>query len=373
MSHKSLHIGIDISQVAYTGTGVGRFTRGLIDTMLSQKTDAHFTFFFSGLNRKLDPEIITKIRSSGHSYIRWHLPPRALAWLWNDRKIPSSLIPLPGFFDVFISSDWTQPPPQIAKRRVTILHDMVYALFPDTVDPLILTTQTKRLERLAYECDLIISDSLSTQSDFQQKFPAHTAKQITLYPGVGDLPTPAQKLPEPFVKHRYFLAVGKVEPRKNYPNLIAAFEQFVASNTRFEEYKLAIVGPKGWGDQLPSTNKGVYLCGQVTDDVLARLYSDATALVMPSWYEGFGYPLIEAMKCGCPVIASDVSSLAELITDGAGIGVNPNDVSSIADAMSNMVSCPEARAELVQRGRNRASQYSWNDYVTKLLGACSTN
>jgi glycosyltransferase involved in cell wall biosynthesis len=372
MSHASLHIGIDISQVAYTGTGVGRFTRGLIEAMLSQKTSHHYTFFFSGLNRKLDPEIIAKIKNSGHSYIPWYLPPRALAWLWNDRQLPHWLISTPGYFDVFIASDWTQPPPYIAKKRVSILHDMVYALYPETVDPLILSTQTKRIQRLVQECNLVISDSLSTQADFTSTFPSFAGRLETLYPGVGDLPTPVQKLPEPFVKSHYFLAVGKLEPRKNYTNLIAAFEQFVASDAQFDDYKLAIVGPKGWGEQLLSASENVHLCGHVGDDVLARLYTDATALVMPSLYEGFGYPIVEAMKCGCPVIASDISSLGELISGDTGIGVNPKEVSSIAHAMMKLASHPEARTELAARGRARASQYSWNDYVTRLLSACST-
>ncbi|MEI7652939.1 MAG: glycosyltransferase family 1 protein [bacterium] len=372
MSSLPLHIGIDISQVAYTGTGVARFTRGLIDAILESKTDHRYTFFFSGLNRRLDPEIVAQITHSGHTSVRWYLPPRALAWLWNERGMQSIGTPLPGQFDVWISSDWTQPPPQIAHKRVTILHDMVYALYPDTVDPLILNTQTHRLERVAVECDLIISDSKSTQHDFEQKFPSFSGTLETWYPGVGDLPPAASTLPPPLEANRYFLAVGKLEPRKNYTNLISAFEQFVESDARYSAYKLAIVGPNGWGDQPHSSNPNVLLLGHVSDEVLSRLYADTTALGMPSLYEGFGYPVVEAMKSGCPVIASDVSSLAELIADGAGIGVNPNEVSSISDAMIKLASHPEARTELSKRGRARASQYSWNDYVAKLLSACST-
>ncbi len=366
-----LHIGIDISQVAYAGTGVARFTHGLIEALLEDKSGHKYTFFFSGLNRRLDPEILKKIKQSGQSYIRWYLPPRALAWLWNERGMQSIGTPLPGQYDVWISSDWTQPPPQIAHKKVTVLHDMVYALYPDTVDPLILNTQTNRLERVATECDLIISDSKSTQRDFVQKFPSFAGQLMTLYPGVAELPPATTILPPPLESNRYFLAVGKLEPRKNYANLISAFESFVTSYPRFAVYKLAIVGPNGWGDQPHFANPQVLLLGHVPDETLSRLYTDATALVMPSLYEGFGYPVIEAMKCGCPVITSDISSLAELITGGAGMPVDPQSIESISKALGEMAVREDVRTKLKEAGSTRALQYSWSTYVSNLLRACA--
>lgn len=366
---QQLHIGMDISQMMYAGTGVSRFTRGLLQEILKSKSSNRYTFFFSGLNLRPEPSLTAEIRQAGHAYIRWYIPPRALAWLWNTR--PSKLIQylIPGRFDVWLSSDWTQPPPEVAQNRITVVHDLVFKLFPDTVDPLILETQKSRVQRVMSECSLVITDSLSTETDVHNNYPKFTGKVQTIYPGVSPVPVSDEPLPTQLRTGEYFLAVGKLEPRKNLTRLMEAFDEWQKQDISRHEYNLVIVGPRGWGDTPHHPNAHVIILDQVSDALLGQLYRHALALVMPSLYEGFGYPLIEAMSCECPVIASNTSSLAELIADGAGLGVDPTQTKSIIDAMNKVYMDTALRASLISNGLKKAEQFSWSAYLRQLNSA----
>lgn len=363
------HIGIDISQIMYTGTGVARFTRGLLQEILRSESQYKFTFFFSGLNLRPEPSLIDEINQAGHEYIRWYVPPRALSWLWNTR--PSELIKhlVPGQFDVWFSSDWTQPPPEIAQHRVTVVHDLVFKLFPDTVDPLILDTQRQRLQRVMSECSLVITDSISTEKDVHNNYPNFSGKVQTIYPGIDKLPLSDGRLSDQLRAGEYFLAVGKLEPRKNLSLLMEAFDEWQKQDASRHKYNLVIVGPRGWGDTPHHPNAHIIILDQVSDAHLSQLYRHALALVMPSLYEGFGYPLIEAMSCECPVIASNTSSLAELISDGAGLGVDPTEKNSIIEAMNKIHTDASLRNILIANGRMRAEHFSWSAYLRQLNGA----
>src|SRR5690606_39016178 len=128
---------------------------------------------------------------------------------------------------------------------------------------------------------------------------------------------------------KYILTVGKLEPRKNIQRLIEAF------STLQTDYQLVIIGPQGRGEIPQSPDPRVIFPGYVSDDELRTLYLYATAFVYPSLYEGFGYPVVEAMQYGCPVVTSNTSSLAEIATDAA-ILCDPNDANSIARAIEQM-------------------------------------
>jgi glycosyltransferase involved in cell wall biosynthesis len=157
----------------------------------------------------------------------------------------------------------------------------------------------------------------------------------------------------------YVLWVGTHEPRKNLAGLIDAF-RLVAPEV---PHDLMIVGPRGWGSDIDSHLTGirdrVHLHGFASPAELASLYLGADAFVFPSFAEGFGLPVLEAMSYGVPVITSAGTSTAELVADGAGIAVDPFDSSSIAAALASLLHDPERRAILSAAGRSRASTYTW--------------
>ncbi|MFL5971697.1 MAG: glycosyltransferase family 4 protein [Gaiellaceae bacterium] len=161
----------------------------------------------------------------------------------------------------------------------------------------------------------------------------------------------------------FILTVGTLQPRKNVESAVRAFERLVAAGAG---QRLAIVGGRGWRHdalaelirQSPSADR-IVMTGRVRDDDLVGLYRAADCFVFPSRYEGFGFPPLEAMACDTPVISSDRTSLPEVVGDAALL-VDPDDVDAIERALTGLLSAPELRAELVERGRRRVAAFTWS-------------
>jgi glycosyltransferase involved in cell wall biosynthesis len=144
----------------------------------------------------------------------------------------------------------------------------------------------------------------------------------------------------------YVLAVGTLEPRKNLDGAIEA--------ARLAGIELRVVGATGWGG-VRADGRGVRTLGRVGDEELARLYRGARCLVYPSLYEGFGIPVAEAMACGCPVVTSERSAMAE-VADGAAVLADPQDSRALADAIVEAIG---RRGELARLGLERARAFTW--------------
>jgi glycosyltransferase involved in cell wall biosynthesis len=167
---------------------------------------------------------------------------------------------------------------------------------------------------------------------------------------------------------RYILFVGTIEPRKNLARLLHAFEALHADDLCDA---LVIVGQRGWlyGDffaELESSplREKVFLPGYVPDEALPAVYAGARALAFPSLYEGFGLPVLEAMACGTPVACSSTSALPEVAGDAA-LYFDPTSQGSIVEALSQLLRDPDLRGELVRRGLERATQFSWDRVATE--------
>jgi glycosyltransferase involved in cell wall biosynthesis len=162
---------------------------------------------------------------------------------------------------------------------------------------------------------------------------------------------------------RFFLFVGTLEPRKNVPGLLAAFAALPRGLR--EQNPLVLAGGWGWEtEQLAASlrvhdiGREVRLVGYLHDDTLAALYSACTALVWPTFYEGFGLPPLEALACGCPVIVSNAASLPEVVGD-AGVLLDPRDEPAWTNALRRMAEDADWRQQWQQRGLQRAATFSW--------------
>jgi glycosyltransferase involved in cell wall biosynthesis len=163
------------------------------------------------------------------------------------------------------------------------------------------------------------------------------------------------------LREPFFLFVGLVSPRKNVDVLIEGFSRFRGETD--SEYELVLAGGPGWDyetvSNLADNTAGVRRLGFVPDDDLPALYSVAEALVLPSSYEGFGLPLLEAMACGTAVIASNVTALPEVVGD-AGLLLDELSAEAIAASFERIATDSDFRQELVDRGTRRARQFTWS-------------
>lgn len=338
-----MRIAIDISQIVHEGTGVARYTRELVNHLPQVDLANEYFFFGTSLRRQQTLRAFTPRV--------FPIPPTVLEILWNRLHV-FPIETLIGKIDLLHSSDWTQPPTKA--KKVTTIHDLVVYKYPETLHPSIVAAQKRRLDWVVKECDLIIVDSQATKNDCQAILGIEASRLRVVYPGVGENFTPAS--PSQIVKIRdkyrlpkdYFLAVGTREPRKNLARVVAAAEKIGAT--------LAIAGKSGWGAE----TTGAKILGFVPDADMAPLYSGAKAFVYPSLYEGFGFPILEAMACGCPVITSNAGSLPEVGGDAA-FYVDPENVTDIGEKMAGVSN------HLVKKGLARVKKFTWEETASKTV------
>ncbi|MFA6005352.1 MAG: glycosyltransferase family 1 protein [Patescibacteria group bacterium] len=358
-----MRIGIDVSPIQYAGTGVARYTTELVEHLVTQKSPHEYTLFYSSfgniaaitnLKEVLAPQKNVHIRT-------FPIPEFVLHGLWNEKNLVS-VEQFIGKQDLFLYSDWLMPP--FSGKKVTTVHDLVFKKYPQTVHPYILKTQEKRFDRLVKESFFIMCDSYATQKDLLELYPIDKDNTKVIYPGVTTVAQSKEVcvatrkelgLTKPFI-----LTVGKKEPRKNIPRLIDAF-----GSLKNADVELAIVGPSGWEDVDSST--GVRVIPFIQDAELYALYQEALCFVMPSLYEGFGFPLVEAMSLGCPTACSQNSSLSELGED-ASLFFDPLDSASIARALKRLTEDVKLREELIKKGKKKASQFSWEKTAQNVMG-----
>ena len=171
----------------------------------------------------------------------------------------------------------------------------------------------------------------------------------------------------------YILSVGSIQPRKNLARLVRAYASLRGEGSADKLPKLVLVGKCAWLydetlrtlDEL-GVRDSVILTGYVPESDLPALYSSALCFVYPSYFEGFGLPPLEAMKCGAPVIVGNRTSLPEVVGD-AGLTVDPFDVDAIAGAIRKLMNDPTLRAKLSQKGQDRASAFTWRETARQTL------
>lgn len=177
---------------------------------------------------------------------------------------------------------------------------------------------------------------------------------------------------------RYFLTLATVEKRKNLQMSISCFRE-ILQQPGCEDLSFVLVGTRGWKvkevleeiDNDPLLQNRVVFTGFVPDEYLCALYSGAEAFLYPSLYEGFGLPPLEAMQCGLPVIASNTSSLPEVIGD-AGILIDPQDKDSICEAMLKVLQDKDLRMQYVSKGLVRAKEFSWQRCADMTIAGYNT-
>lgn len=260
-------------------------------------------------------------------------------------------------------------------RAVVTVHDLGYKHFPDAHGAaqrayLDLTTRYS-----AARAALVLADSQATAHDLGRFYGTSAAKIRVVYPGVdGDSFSSAKSDTEAVrakyqLPARYFAFIGTLQPRKNIERLIQAFRRWRETHAD-PEAALVLAGAKGWlfDESCLDGAEMVHVTGYIDEADKGGLLAGAIALVFPSLYEGFGFPVLEAMHCGTPVITSKTSSLPELVGD-AGLLVDPERVADIAAAMSRVCEDEALGQALIERGCLQVKRFTWNKAAENVMNA----
>jgi glycosyltransferase involved in cell wall biosynthesis len=263
-------------------------------------------------------------------------------------------------------------PPRSAPLVVT-LHDLAFVDHPEHFSHMGRRFFSSALGIIRSEADLVLCSSTATLERCAEI--GLERGRLRLVPlGVDVEPATQADVERTRATHgldgRYVLWVGTVEPRKNLPTLLRAF---AAVQT---DAKLVLVGPQGWNEELgarlaelpPAVRERVLVLGFVPHEDLGPLYAGATAFCFPSLLEGFGFPVVEAMAQGTPVVTSLGTSTEELAGD-AGLLVDPRDADALADALGRVLADEALAARLGELGRARAAIYTWARSADLVLAA----
>lgn len=261
---------------------------------------------------------------------------------------------------------------------VLTVHDLSWIRYPEMHPADRVRNMNKHFQKSMERASMIITDSQAIKDEIMGMFGVADARIKSIPLGVESLFRPLDVLETQTVlkqhglsHQQYILAVGTLEPRKNLSSVLLAYMQLPA-NVR-KHYPLVLVGMSGWHtsalekQMAPLVAAGeIRQLGYLEREDLAVVIAGALTLVYPSIYEGFGLPPLEAMTCGVPVIASNVSSLPEVVGD-SGLLVNPHDINDIAKAIEIMITAPEIRAASAQKALARSAEFSWDSCVDQTM------
>lgn len=367
-------IAIDYTAAARQGGGIGRYARELVGAILTEApADERFVLLAAaaGLGESW-PREMQRLRAlaAAPETLTFRSLPITDDWMariWQRLRLPLPAEWLTGRVDLFYSPDFVLPPLKRNTRSLLTVHDLSFLRHPETFPPALHHYLETAVPRSVARATHILADSDATRQDLIELLHAPAEKVTTLYSGVspefGPEAAPEEKtyLQERYGigGHPYILAVGTVQPRKNYLRLMEACDPLAAR----EELELVIVGKPAWLSEpiMEAAAQRPYVRrpGFVKDGDLPALYRQAEILAFPSLYEGFGLPPLEAMACGTPVVASSASSVPEVVGN-AGLLLDPLDVPAWTDALDRALHDAALRAALQQRGMIRATLFTWS-------------
>jgi glycosyltransferase involved in cell wall biosynthesis len=366
-------IGIDVRPLSRLAAGISRAVKNSLQQL--QEIDGENSYFLYS-----DREFDLPLRN-GHWQKRISRTFRFLpgsAWLQIDAR----KMAVEDSIDVFWGTAHALPlglPPSI--RKVLTINDLVWPVYSETMSVYNAFVSNLLFKKSVRAANLILVPSQSTLRGLEDVL-AVASSRIRLVPfGVEEHFQPrdhvaaARHIAQKYgASEDYLCAVGTVEPRKNLVKLVEAVG--ILRQRHRCQAQLLIAGAKGWKRsplysklaQSGFTANDVKFLGYVSEEDLPCLYAGASVFVFPSLYEGFGFPLLEAMACGAPVVASNASSIPELVGE-AGLLVDPRDANSLADAIFRVRSSPSVREQLIRNGVARAARFKWENTARAMLAA----
>jgi glycosyltransferase involved in cell wall biosynthesis len=361
-----VRIAIDQSAGFNQGAGIGRYARNLVPALVASLPDSQFTLWYApdGTPRFADESVAPFNGEPRVRVRRTRFPRRRMDQLWFRLRAPIPIEIWAGWQDLVYSPDFTAPP-AIRTPRIVTIHDLAFEIVPERAPRALRAYLSAVVPRAVSEAAAVVAVSETTRRDLIERYRLDPAK-VTVVPNAADArffaaaPLSSDVRSRLGLPERYLLTVGTLEPRKNHLTLFKALDH-IAPSARLP---LVVAGRVGWSaDEIVAAARDRQARGQVilldylADEFLPGLYAGATALIYPSWYEGFGLPVLEGLAAGTTVIASDAPAHREI--GGSQVHYcSPADPEALAGAIALAIASEPDEATVVAR-RTRAARYSW--------------
>lgn len=348
-----LRVALDGEPLLGRRTGVGNFVRGLLEA-LPRRSELDVGVY--AVTWRMRGEFERRLPPGAHLVGR-PMPARPVRAAWAaGMDLPLEWFT--GRLDVVHGTNSIVPPTRRAARVVTV-HDLSPLHWPEICQP-DTRAYPEFIRRAVAQGAWVHTDSEFVAAEIVDAFQAPPERVRAIHPGIPPLPTGGTAPHLGF--DRYVLAVGTVEPRKDYPGLVRAFDALAGERP---DLGLVVVGADAWGaadfraaiDASPHAAR-IVRPGYVEDADLAELIRAATVLAYPSRYEGFGFPPLQAMAAGVPVVTTDAGSIPEVVGDAA-VTVPIGDTAALAEALAHVLDDAEFASGLRAAGRQRAATFSW--------------
>lgn len=343
--------------------GIGWFSYQTLKRITEANKDVHFVFLFDRpfdeefiFNDNITPIIVSP--QARHPFLYY-------AWLeFGIKNTLNSLKP-----DLFLSPDGFLSLGAKCKQ-LPVIHDINFLHNPKDVKPLTSKYYNYFFPKFAHKATRIATVSEYSKKDIADNYKISSDKIDVVYNGINASFKPVSEAVKTETRKRFskgkefFLFVGSLNPRKNISRLIQAFDAFKKESN--SDLKLVLAGSHAWGgsdiyktiDEL-SCKDDIVFTNRLSEEDLANVMASAFALTFVPYFEGFGIPLIEAMQSEIPIITSNVTSLPEIASDAA-LFVNPYEVNEIKNAMLKLRSDDNLRMKLIENGKQRKSNFSWD-------------
>lgn len=374
-----MKIGVDIRVLMDKHySGVSEYTSAVLRSILRQDSGDKFHLFYNSFHNvagrigRFDyPNVTIKRTSFPNKLFNYGLQ-KSLSW----PKIDSII----GGADVFWSPHINFSCLSKQVKHVLTVHDISFLHYPEFFSRRKnIWHHALRLKKLTENCQHIVAVSENTRQDIIELLNVPDNKVTTIYSGINPpVPMPGPDEERTFfrrheLKKRFILYLGTIEPRKNITGLIYAYNRLRDENVNLVDVQLVLAGARGWRHRAifrawedSPYRRDIKFLGYVSAREKELLYNRAEVFIYPSYYEGFGLPPLEAMDRGLPVITSNVSSLPEVV-GSAALTINPYDINEIAKALELVVTEPELKRGLIEKGKLQAKSFSWDETAKKYL------
>jgi glycosyltransferase involved in cell wall biosynthesis len=342
--------------------GIGWFAHETLRRLVRAHSEHRFTFLF---DRPFPPSVLYAPNVSA----RWFGPPTRhplLYRLWLEGRLPRVLRQLKA--DLFISTDGYLSL-RSSVPAIAVVHDLNFEHHPEDLPPAYRAWYRTYFPQFARHARRVVTVSEYSRQDIMARYGVAADHVDLVYNGVSERYTPISEkeaLSERQLRSGgapYFVCVGSLHPRKNIARLLAAFDQVAEKHTQVH---LVVVGDTFWMDprmrtalrQMVHADRLVFT-GRLDQPRLHHTLAAAHALVYASYYEGFGIPMVEAMRCGTPVLAARATSLPEVAGDAA-LYCDPFSTEDIASCMRQLLTNEPLRQDLRAKGLERAKKFTWD-------------